>query len=77
MSIIKLNATKMTVYIAVCIHNSLIYIYKTESPNSENREYGNILLAVLLLRIMLMHVDHIYHQNTSSLSNIFIHMVMN
>lgn len=33
---------------AVCIHNGLIYIYKTESPNSENQEYGNILLAILL-----------------------------
>lgn len=33
--------------LSVCIYNSLTYLFK-ESPNSENPEYGTILLAVII-----------------------------
>lgn len=47
----SINKMKCNKYDSACIYNSLIYLYK-ESPNSENQEYGNILLAII--------TDHTY-----------------
>lgn len=68
MSILKLNATKMTIWLSIFMMVSSIFI-KQSPPTLKMKSMETFywLFYYNSLSYLFMHVYHIYHQNTSSL----------